>query len=98
MCCIPIAKNISLTFIAVLADVSMNNNPFSSAYCFASSNSTTRLFVKSALFPANAITIFGEACEMCACGCCYCCCCRHEHSNNVDDGDGDDDVKREQKL
>lgn len=45
----------------------MNNNPFSSAYCFASSNSTTRLFVKSALFPANAITIFGEACEMCVC-------------------------------
>lgn len=59
--CLPIAKNISLTFIAVLADVSINNNPFSSAYCLASSNSTTRLFVKSALLPAKAITMFGEA-------------------------------------
>ena len=28
---IPIAKNRSLTFIAVLAEVSMNNKPFSSA-------------------------------------------------------------------
>lgn len=34
---LPIAKNISLTLTAVLADVSINSNPFSSAYCFASS-------------------------------------------------------------
>lgn len=52
---------ISLTFIAVLADVSINSRPFSSAYCLASSYSTTRLFDKSALFPAKAITMFGEA-------------------------------------
>lgn len=58
---LPIAKKISLTFIAVLAEVSMNKSPFSSAYCFASSYSTTRLFERSALLPANAITIFGEA-------------------------------------
>lgn len=57
----PIAKNISFTFIAVLADVSMNKSPFSSAYCLASSYSTSRLVVKSALLPAKAITIFGEA-------------------------------------
>ncbi len=58
---IPIAMKISLTFIAVLAEVSINSKPFSSAYCFASSYSTTRLFDKSALLPAKAITMFGEA-------------------------------------
>lgn len=55
------AKKMSFTFIAVLADVSINSRPFSSAYRFASSYSTTRLFVKSALLPAKAITMFGEA-------------------------------------
>lgn len=57
------AKKMSFTFIAVLAEVSMNSRPFSSAYCFASSYSTTRLFDKSALLPAKAITMFGEALE-----------------------------------
>lgn len=57
------AMKISFTFIAVLAEVSINSKPFSSAYCFASSYSTTRLFDKSALFPAKAMTMFGEALE-----------------------------------
>lgn len=58
---LPIARNMSLTFIAVLADVSMKRRPFSSAYVCASSYSTTLLFAKSALFPANAITMLGLA-------------------------------------
>lgn len=57
----PIAKNISLTLTAVFADVSIKSKPFSSAYCFASSKSTARLADKSALLPASAITMFGEA-------------------------------------
>ena len=58
---LPIAKKISLTFMPVFADVSINNKPFSSAYCLASSYSTTRIFDKSALLPAKAITMLGEA-------------------------------------
>jgi hypothetical protein len=41
-----IAKNMSLTLRAVLADVSMNNKPFSSAYAEASSYSTEMQKVK----------------------------------------------------
>lgn len=59
--CLPMAKKMSLTFMPVFADVSMKSNPFSSAYCFASSNSTTRMLDRSALLPANAMTMFGEA-------------------------------------
>jgi len=33
---LPIARNISLTFSAVFADVSINSKPFSSAYTCAS--------------------------------------------------------------
>lgn len=58
---LPMAKKMSFTFMPVLAEVSMNSSPFSSAYCFASSNSTTRMFDKSALLPASAMTMFGEA-------------------------------------
>ena len=43
------------------ADVSINNNPFSSAYALASSYSTVLLVPKSDLLPANAITISGLA-------------------------------------
>ena len=54
-----IAKKISLTLLAFLADVSMNKSPFSSAYPLASSNSTALRFAKSDLFPASAITMSG---------------------------------------
>ena len=40
-CSSPIARNISLTFIAVFADVSINSREFSSAYDCASYNSHT---------------------------------------------------------
>ena len=43
------------------ADVSMNSNPFSSAYALASSYSTVLLVPKSDLLPASAITISGLA-------------------------------------
>ena len=46
------------------ADVSINSNPFSSAYAFASSYSTVLLVPKSDLFPANAITMSGLACRI----------------------------------
>ena len=39
----PIAKNMSFTFIAVFADVSINNKLFSSAYAWASCNEHTQL-------------------------------------------------------
>lgn len=68
----PIAKKMSFTFIAVFADVSMKSSPFSSAYSFASSNSTTRKLDKSALLPAKAITMFGEAFKV-----------ETEHRNNM---------------
>lgn len=58
---IPMARKMSLTFIAVLADVSIKRRPFSSAYPLASSNSTARLAAKSALLPARAMTILGDA-------------------------------------
>ena len=53
----PIVVGKTLTF----ADVSINNNPFSSAYALASSYSTVLLVPKSDLLPANAITISGLA-------------------------------------
>jgi len=58
----PIARNISLTFMAVLADVSMKRREFSSAYVLASSYSTILLLARSALLPARAITMLGDAC------------------------------------
>ena len=58
----PMARKMSLTFIAVFAEVSMKSKPLSSAYVFASSSSTVRLFARSDLFPASAITILGDAC------------------------------------
>jgi len=47
-----ISTNKSLTLLAFLADVSMCKIPFSSAYAFASANSTLRRPSRSALFPA----------------------------------------------
>jgi Mg2+/citrate symporter len=58
---IPIARKMSLTFIDDFADVSMKSRPLSSAYACASSYSTTLLAAISALLPANAITIVGDA-------------------------------------
>lgn len=56
------ARNISLTLLAFLADVSMKSKPFSSAYALASSYSTSLLLPKSDLLPAKAITMLGLAC------------------------------------
>jgi len=58
-----IATKSSFTFAAVLAEVSINNIPFSSEYACDSSISTVRLDAKSTLLPASAITMLGFPCR-----------------------------------
>lgn len=57
----------SLTFSAVLADVSKNSRPASLAYCWASAVEMARLsglsVTRSNLLPARAIMIFSFACR-----------------------------------